>query len=872
MPGSAHGPSIKNPRVYDALRRKGYDKARAAAISNALVKGGYGSTYRALVLGGVAVHKAEYYDVRGDDGKFSESGGGGGAKEKPAPKKAPAEEKDERTPQEKANQNRASVAEQTGLGKDLDGAMARLAAGMGGQADEAKADQLVERGLAKKDPITGRYSLSPDGRAYFNAAKKGDLDGARAAMGAGEDRAAGAKAKAQAKADKEQAAKEKAEAGEKAKADKEKAKADKEKEKKKGGGGGGGGGEKKPDAADAATTARDAGQKAGLKPATVDALRDAADGKPPTGKLGEAMRAAGLSDADGLTPAGRKVVQALEKGDVRGVVALIADARRGARAAGAKDEADAERRAIGEARAAREREMLAPWIKRAALPYGVGAYVLAKHAAHNQKAHGRKGRAGQAGMAAYRAARVEGKSHTEARAAGRAATASERGRMREERTQAKAAGGTSDDKDGPRGRLGEETRAYGTDPNQSYTLQHRLVDMSEIQASNTANGAINPNYDPRLQPRDRSRAASQAQIDGVAKNLNADVLVTDFHRIDGGSPVIDANGNVLSGNGRTLALQRAADMHPDQYAAYKARMRDEATRLGIDPAEIDRMERPVLVRELKGDVDAAAFAREANSSGTLRMSPLEQARVDAGQISDRSLLNMNIREGQDIDRALRDPGNKPFINEFLATVPDNERATLLTRNGDLNQMGLYRIKAAVYTRAFPGEAGGRMAESMLESLDPDVKSVQNGISGALPNISRASALIKSGARARDLDLTDDLARSVDTLARIKDNPALTANTPANQVVRKYLAQSQMFDRELNPTQEKLLLHLDGISRKPAAVREFLDRWASVVERQPAPGQSSLFGDDRRMTKDELVDLLISGGGGAGSASTGGLFE
>src|SRR5688572_30620876 len=35
MPGSQHGPSIKNPKVYEALRRKGMSKQRAARISNA---------------------------------------------------------------------------------------------------------------------------------------------------------------------------------------------------------------------------------------------------------------------------------------------------------------------------------------------------------------------------------------------------------------------------------------------------------------------------------------------------------------------------------------------------------------------------------------------------------------------------------------------------------------------------------------------------------------------------------------------------------------------------------------------------------------------------------------------------------------------
>jgi hypothetical protein len=35
MPGKSHGPSIKRPRTYEALRKKGYSKTRAAKISNA---------------------------------------------------------------------------------------------------------------------------------------------------------------------------------------------------------------------------------------------------------------------------------------------------------------------------------------------------------------------------------------------------------------------------------------------------------------------------------------------------------------------------------------------------------------------------------------------------------------------------------------------------------------------------------------------------------------------------------------------------------------------------------------------------------------------------------------------------------------------
>lgn len=410
----------------------------------------------------------------------------------------------------------------------------------------------------------------------------------------------------------------------------------------------------------------------------------------------------------------------------------------------------------------------------------------------------------------------------------------------------------------PASPIGHETRAYGNNPNQPYTLQHKVVDMGELQASNLASGAINPNYNAALQPRDRSRAASQAQIDTVARQLNPDVIVTDFHRIDAGSPIVDAHGNVLSGNGRTLALQHAANMYPQQSAAYRARLKEEAAALGIDPKSIEGMQNPVLVRQLKGDVDPVAFAREANSSGTLRMSTLEQAKVDAHVLSDKAMTGLSVREGQDIDRSLRDASNKPFVDGFLATVPSNERAALLTRDGNLNQAGLYRIKAAVYTKAFPGEHGERMAESMLESLDPEVKSIQNGVSAALPAFSRTVAMTRSGLRDSHLDLSEDMAKTIDVYARIKDNPSLTANTPANKVVAKYLGQTSMFDRELTPTQERLLVHVDSISNRPTAVRDFLNRYARIVEDQPAPGQHGMFGEMMSLTKDQLIDRLISG--------------
>lgn len=39
MPGHNHGPSIKKPDTYEALKRQGMSKSKAAAISNAQAAG-----------------------------------------------------------------------------------------------------------------------------------------------------------------------------------------------------------------------------------------------------------------------------------------------------------------------------------------------------------------------------------------------------------------------------------------------------------------------------------------------------------------------------------------------------------------------------------------------------------------------------------------------------------------------------------------------------------------------------------------------------------------------------------------------------------------------------------------------------------------
>jgi len=375
--------------------------------------------------------------------------------------------------------------------------------------------------------------------------------------------------------------------------------------------------------------------------------------------------------------------------------------------------------------------------------------------------------------------------------------------------------------------------AYGSDPNRAYAMRYRVVDLDDLTPSNLDGGAINPAYDAALQPRQRDRAASQAQIAKLAQKLTPDALLTDFKQLDKGAPILGPDDSCIeSGNGRVLALRKARADFPAQWSAYQARLADVADSFGIDASELAGMRSPVLVRERIDAVDRAAFAREANAPPVLQMSTIENARVDAGRLTDETLLRLVVRDEQSIDLALRSTSNQRFVRDFMATLPENERATLMRADGSLNQQGIWRIKAALFTRIFPGEAGARLAETFTESLDSTTKNFEQAVASTLPALVRAQSRLSSGQRSAAHDLSTDMAPALDMLARLREQ---------DMPVAVYLEQASLFARDLTPFQETMLRHFDQIGRKPTAIRAFLNAYAQAIEDAPDPAQGDMFG-------------------------------
>ena len=88
------------------------------------------------------------------------------------------------------------------------------------------------------------------------------------------------------------------------------------------------------------------------------------------------------------------------------------------------------------------------------------------------------------------------------------------------------------------------------------TVRYRVVEADKLIASNKENGGINPEYPQELQPRQRSREASQQQIAVMAGSLDPELLAEN-RLVSDGAPVIGSDLVVESGNGRVLAIRRA---------------------------------------------------------------------------------------------------------------------------------------------------------------------------------------------------------------------------------------------------------------------------------------------------------------------------
>lgn len=368
--------------------------------------------------------------------------------------------------------------------------------------------------------------------------------------------------------------------------------------------------------------------------------------------------------------------------------------------------------------------------------------------------------------------------------------------------------------------------AYGMNGT-SYDFAYEVKDLGDLITSNDALYGVNPRYPSELQPRDRTREASRQQIERMADDLKPELL-GESYKLSDGAPIVGLDNVVESGNGRTLAINKA---YTDGRAeAYRQYVNDFANSRGFD---ISGLNNPVLVRTRLSDVDRVEFAKLANESDVAQFSATERAKGDVDRLPDASLLKINSDGNINLDRSM------DFVKGFVDQLPQSERSTVITGDGRLSQEGKRRIESALVQRAY---GDSNLLTRLSENLDDDSKTVLNALLRSAPQLAQLGDLVKQGGRYSNT-IANDLAQAAQKLSDLKANGLR---------VDDYLNQGQLIDDGLSDGAKAFLNTFDVNKRSAKGISDQIQSEIDRVDAMGDPRQGSLFGD----TPDDVAFLNV----------------
>ncbi len=320
--------------------------------------------------------------------------------------------------------------------------------------------------------------------------------------------------------------------------------------------------------------------------------------------------------------------------------------------------------------------------------------------------------------------------------------------------------------------------------------------------------------------RDRDRTASQSQINNIARNLDPRKLAAS-PTMDIGAPLLALDGKtIIAGNGRSMALRQAYQEGGAE--GYRQFLKDNADRFGVDSAQLDAVENPVLVRRLTSPVDIAQVAINSNEQGGMRMSELEQAKVDARRLP--SMDSFVADEHSEINST----DNQQFIRQFIQNHPENLRNELLDSKGNLSQTGVQRIRNAMLYQAY---GDSQTLSRLIENTDQGAKNVLNALTALAPKVAQTQQDINSGVLS-DVSISRDIIQAVEKYNQLNEQ---------GYKISDYLAQND-FVGDLTPEAREILTIFDKNRRSGKRIAQVLGAYFDQAQMQGNLSQASMFGD------------------------------
>ena len=233
-------------------------------------------------------------------------------------------------------------------------------------------------------------------------------------------------------------------------------------------------------------------------------------------------------------------------------------------------------------------------------------------------------------------------------------------------------------------------------------VQYAVMNVNDVIASNNADGSIVPEY---------STAVNKTRVVG--------------------------------GNARIAGLQNA--YKNNTAAGYVAELLGDDLH-GISPDVIKGVKNPVLVRVMPASEITKNIGDITNTTGTLDLSTVDQAKNDAKRI-DVNEISYN-EDGDVTDYS---------VMQFIRSMPTNEHGKLIDDDGQPTTIARARLHAAIFAQAYQND---KLLRLYSQAVDPDAKNVLNALSQAAPQMARLQ-----GAGA--LDFRNDVVAAAEQVVTAK---------------------------------------------------------------------------------------------------------
>lgn len=356
-------------------------------------------------------------------------------------------------------------------------------------------------------------------------------------------------------------------------------------------------------------------------------------------------------------------------------------------------------------------------------------------------------------------------------------------------------------------------------------FRYAVVDESDLITSHDPDTLQeNPVFDQTIQPRDRTRAGYEDQINTMVGTLDPEELGHSYKASDG-APFAADDAMVESGNGRTIALKRVYKSHPEKAEEYSGHVSDTAEDFGFDKDKLKDIPKPVRVRIRTGLPDGVTrqdFARDANEDSKATMGAVETANSDQKALTPEVMALFDPSESGDINTA----GNRAFVQKFAQqVVSPGQKNPFQLADGSVSSEGVRRIRNAVFSKAYGGSTA---LEKLAEDPNDNTKTITNGLVIAAPKFADMQAGIDRGD-LYDLNPAQAIGRAVARLTHLREQ---------KQTIQDFLNQEDLYGKD--PVEGKILDIFDRHRRSSKSIASVFKNYVDLVEAVGSPKQQGFF--------------------------------